>query len=91
MNCERVRIESISNEHGFPLYSVRMNNDGLQVEARTVLVSPGLLYSPVNTYSRSNIWRNFGNRRDLIDVILSIGDTDRFFHCLIVDSISLSF
>jgi len=43
MNCERVRIESISNEQGVPLYSARMNDGRFQIEARTVLVSFRLL------------------------------------------------
>jgi len=38
MDYEMVRTEYISNE----LYSVRMNNDRLQVEAKTFLISPGL-------------------------------------------------
>jgi len=55
-------MDLISNEYGFPLYSVRMNYSRLQVEVRTVLVSPGLQY----TDSRSNIHSVKGMECDVI-------------------------
>jgi len=47
MDCERVRIESISNEHWFPLYNVKMNDGKLLVEARTHFGLP--FQSPTDT------------------------------------------